>query len=73
VTTIDQHTEDFGLVSAQLLVERMTGRGPDAPVTRLIQPSLVLRGSSGPPYSATARTRATSLAAPLPTPAEAPA
>lgn len=51
VTTVDQHTEEFGQACARLLVDRLTGRLPADPVTRLIEPSLLIRGSSGAPAS----------------------
>jgi LacI family transcriptional regulator len=49
VTTVDQHTEEFGATCAQLLIERLAGRLPVEPVTRLVEPSLTNRGSSGAP------------------------
>lgn len=52
VTTVDQHTERFGKTCAQVLLDRLTGQLPPAPVTRLIEPSLLLRGSSAAPAAA---------------------
>ena len=45
----DQHTDLIGRISAQLILERISGSAPAQPAVRYVEPSIVLRGSSGPP------------------------
>jgi LacI family transcriptional regulator len=49
ITTVDQHTDALGRTSAQLVVERISGAAQAQPAIRYVEPSIVLRGSTGPP------------------------
>ncbi len=58
ITTVDQHTDMVGRTSAQLILERISGSAPAQPTVRYVEPSIVLRGSSGPPGGGTAARQA---------------
>lgn len=45
MTTIDQHAEEMGRRSAELLVQRLEDRSPERPIRISVDPTLVVRGS----------------------------
>jgi DNA-binding LacI/PurR family transcriptional regulator len=47
LTSVDQHTSKIGRIAMELLLERLDGARA-RPVTRLVTPSLKVRGTSGP-------------------------
>ncbi|GIG90713.1 LacI family DNA-binding transcriptional regulator [Plantactinospora endophytica] len=49
ITTVDQHTDQLGRTCAQLVVDRLEGPATEAATVRYIEPSVVVRGSTGPP------------------------
>jgi LacI family transcriptional regulator len=58
ITTVDQHTDELGHTCAQLVLERVAGSAGERPsaaraaAIRYVEPSVVVRDSSGPPPGA---------------------
>ncbi|MEU8298827.1 LacI family DNA-binding transcriptional regulator [Micromonospora sp. NPDC048909] len=52
ITTVDQHTDDLGRTCAQLVIDRLAGSAPTLATVRHIEPSVVIRGSTGAPRGA---------------------
>jgi LacI family transcriptional regulator len=53
VTTVDQHTDDLGRTCAQLVVDRIAGSSAGHTTVKYIEPSIIVRGSTGPPRGST--------------------
>lgn len=51
LTVVQQPTRELGRVAARLLLSRLDGSLPPAPVTELLQPRLLVRRSCGAPVS----------------------
>jgi len=49
LTTVDSHIAEVGKAAGEALTARLAGGDPGAATTRLITPTLVVRGSTGPP------------------------
>ncbi len=48
ITTVTQHTVEFGRRCAEVLLERLSGGGPERARTIRVEPELLVRGSTGP-------------------------
>ncbi len=46
LSTVDQHTHTMGQIAAELFLEEIQAKGPFTPHVRILEPDLVLRGSS---------------------------
>jgi DNA-binding LacI/PurR family transcriptional regulator len=49
LTTVDSHIAEVGQAAGEALAARLAGADQGAATTRLITPTLVVRGSTGPP------------------------
>lgn len=57
ITTVDQHTDELGRTCAELVLDRVAGDSPEAAAMgaatraaiRYVEPSVIIRDSSGPP------------------------
>src|SRR5262249_31096659 len=59
LTVMNQPTETFGTVAAQILLDRIAGKATENPRGVVLQPTLVVRQSCGVRTAASARTTST--------------